>query len=541
MTLSHGEKYSQELTGQDIVTRILKLFECTRVLVVREPHANGGYHWHVGICTTNASKHTYYKKLTQEFFEWPSIHVVAHKKWETIERYLLKHDKNPLVFEKQTALPETKEESECVKDKISKEDLLKVLLEKKTWDDVIADNDLVLRILFNYKSIKQLYEDLTRQRKEKEKLHFFKSLSLFLKNKKGNPYTKEDLKEKYFALEWLVKNLCEPRYLHQKQLLIYGETGTNKTNFVSILEKFLSVYHVPRRKDEFVDADLSYDLWVYDEFCENLININTWNAILDGQKVFLDRKLQSLICKTKNVPVIMINNEIPCFGKKTLAFLSRVELIEFKTKFVDGLNEVQLCKTLYEMLKEGLTREIGSEEVNRIEHGEIFVKSENLQKNENQDSEHKGEEEFEKSKSDSLENEILCGQGQSDEDFIDFYEQSLIDESPSDFSEQSQRNEAPTEEIAKALSPSDNNEVAPSEVNIGLKARGRPRKETVSTETIIERKGRGRSREEMAPSKVNIEPKAPGKPRKEKVPIEANLKPKARGRPQKEKFHPRQA
>lgn len=81
--------------------------------------------------------------------------------------------------------------------------------------------------------------------------HFLKSLLTYVQEKGGKVYEFAELKERFFVLWWLAYNLCNPRHLRQKQLLILGKPGTHKTSMVQALSEFLTVYFVSRRAKDF--------------------------------------------------------------------------------------------------------------------------------------------------------------------------------------------------------------------------------------------------------------------------------------------------
>ncbi|WP_353803704.1 hypothetical protein, partial [Acinetobacter baumannii] len=78
--------------------------------------------------------------------------------------------------------------------------------------------------------------------------------------------------------------------------------------------------------NDFAGADDYYDLWVFDEFHNherensmtetiysenaNIFN-NTMLRVLDGQECRLDAKYGEVLNKTRNVPIVLIANQIP--------------------------------------------------------------------------------------------------------------------------------------------------------------------------------------------------------------------------------------
>lgn len=57
----------QTLDPQDLLTRVRAAFTCKTVVVTKELSESGGFHYRIGLQTTNASKHTYVKDLRNLF------------------------------------------------------------------------------------------------------------------------------------------------------------------------------------------------------------------------------------------------------------------------------------------------------------------------------------------------------------------------------------------------------------------------------------------------------------------------------------------
>lgn len=79
----------------------------------------------------------------------------------------------------------------------------------------------------------------------------FRRLSIHANEHGSKIYTKEYLKEKWPALNWLVLNLCRSRHWKQLQLLIVGQPNTHKSNLIKALSEFVDIYMVPRRAGDF--------------------------------------------------------------------------------------------------------------------------------------------------------------------------------------------------------------------------------------------------------------------------------------------------
>lgn len=73
-------------------------------------------------------------------------------------------------------------------------DLANLLLSKKTWEEVLEDDDLFRKALTSYSSVRNAFADL---RAMDETQHFFTRLSAYVQKTKG--LSESDLKEKWAA------------------------------------------------------------------------------------------------------------------------------------------------------------------------------------------------------------------------------------------------------------------------------------------------------------------------------------------------------
>ncbi len=194
----------------------------------------------------------------------------------------------------------------------------------------MSDDLLVKKCLSNYNSVRNTFEDLQCLKSAKKESWLSRLLAYVLKTG-GRCYRDVDeLKERKEVLVWLMINLCKPRHLRQKQLLILGVPGTNKTNLVQALSEFLDVYFVSRRPNDFTGAEKKeYDLWVIDEFSGYTLSLEMLNMLLDSQKMLLDTKYGKMFEKTRNVPIIMLGNSVPLACVNEASFESRVLRVYF--------------------------------------------------------------------------------------------------------------------------------------------------------------------------------------------------------------------
>jgi hypothetical protein len=104
ITLIHAE-VRLFTNRESVLSRVRKLFECRAIVIAKEKHQKNegeelGEHFHVGIWARDASKNTLRKKIRKEFPEWTgrAIDISLHKGWGSICLYIMKEDKEPLVW-----------------------------------------------------------------------------------------------------------------------------------------------------------------------------------------------------------------------------------------------------------------------------------------------------------------------------------------------------------------------------------------------------------------------------------------------------------
>lgn len=148
----------------------------------------------------------------------------------------------------------------------------------------------------------------------------------------------------YLLGQWLNDNLLDHnrscRRIRQKQLWLYGTTGTGKNRMVGYLESFLKVFWVCTDEDFWDGYDDSYDLIVIDEFAGQK-KIQVMNQFVAGTPYMLKCKRQRPYRKRKNPPVIILSNmSIESVYHRTErnsasldALMSRFESIYFDSEF----------------------------------------------------------------------------------------------------------------------------------------------------------------------------------------------------------------
>lgn len=99
-TLSHAER--RDFRRRESIDRILEISDCIKIVAARETHQNEGFHFHIGVHCTNASKNNVTKKVRNLFpeFEGMQCHVQFQKTRSAICTYVTKQDEEP-----ETGLP----------------------------------------------------------------------------------------------------------------------------------------------------------------------------------------------------------------------------------------------------------------------------------------------------------------------------------------------------------------------------------------------------------------------------------------------------
>ena len=160
-----------------------------------------------------------------------------------------------------------------------------------SWEEVLEDDVLATQASKNYSSFKLLFNDLKGLQKLKP---LQERLTEYLLTKESLkevlPYSYEELKDRGKVLHWLTENLDTDRPLPSSQLLITGDPLLGKTRFVEFLKKYLLIYDVPMKKDDFTGGRDLADLWFIDEFSIYKMSSEVLNKVLDGSSVKLNIK-----------------------------------------------------------------------------------------------------------------------------------------------------------------------------------------------------------------------------------------------------------
>jgi len=361
--LCHADR-RESVTKEMILLRIREIFECGAIVIAREAHQEGGYHYHVAVLTSNASKNNATKIIREAFSEWDgrAIDVKFHKTWPTAVSYTMKEDKEPTIWGEYSVEQLREICSKRGKHKriesMHPQEIIDRLAGKKDILEIYEDEILKAKILTALPRMKEAHEDLKTIKMMRETV--MERIQAYLKEK-GNPpeYHIEELQEKYLLIDWVACQLCFRRPIKTKQLFLYGNPSTQKTLIFNLLQKVVNIYFVSSRRNDFTGANDHYDLWVFDEFHEPGENTGMFGAteegtayantilrILDGQECRLDSKYARVFTKRRNIPVVMIANKLPQAVKNDGPFKARFIRLRFHSK-IRNLKEERVIATLW--------------------------------------------------------------------------------------------------------------------------------------------------------------------------------------------------
>lgn len=369
ITLGHAEQRGH-FTPEQLQQTVRRLFQCSSIVISKEKHQEDGWHIHIAIKNSTASKNNATNKIRQAFplFDGRQCNVTFHKGFANMIGYVTKQDKEPYVWGELTKdeILNIGENARRKKKTHTKpvQEIVQKINECHQWLEVYNHLEVLERILYgSHSNVRKVFQDiqLLKDSKETALQRIQRYLDQREVEKRGiREYSPEEIQEKYPLLDWIACNLIYQRPLKTKQLLLYGPPSTQKTLIFQMLRKALRIYFVGVRMNDFAGADDYYDLWVFDEFQNhervgamgeqlysenaNLFN-NTMLRVLDGQECRLDAKYGEVLKKTRNVPIVLIANNIPSQIRRYGPMQERVMRLRFSYR-IPKIEEDRLILTL---------------------------------------------------------------------------------------------------------------------------------------------------------------------------------------------------
>lgn len=129
---------------------------------------------------------------------------------------------------------------------------------------------------------------------------------------------------------WLNANIHTQRAFKQRQLWLWSaEPSVGKTSLMHTLQEFCAIFYASHERYQ-NGFDNGYDLVVFDEY-KGQQPVHWMNNFLDGSTMLVGTK-GGQVCKTRNVPVVILSNSPPLSVYHNVGNLStllaRIEVIE---------------------------------------------------------------------------------------------------------------------------------------------------------------------------------------------------------------------
>ncbi|MCF6818969.1 hypothetical protein, partial [Corynebacterium parakroppenstedtii] len=212
LTLIHAE--TRIIKKTEIIQRITQLFECKALVLATEKHEEKGTHYHIGIWANDASKNTVRKKIRNEFPEWEgrSIDISLHKGWGTICKYILKEDKEPIIWgefdlQQIQSIAWAQENHKEANSKVNNVAILKRLEQIEDWYQIYREEIFQSKILSALPRMREAFEDL-KTLKDIETNVLERIIQYLEKRGEVKEYDVEELREKYLVIDWIACQLC---------------------------------------------------------------------------------------------------------------------------------------------------------------------------------------------------------------------------------------------------------------------------------------------------------------------------------------------
>jgi len=279
-------------------------------LIAREAHQDGSPHLHVAICfkqRVDVRQHNFFDFLSENGFGTGANHCnieVFRSPCGTVE-YLQKSDPDPVTYgdvpKRSRSRPSSRSEASSSEGKPRKPKITHTIHQYfksgKTLQDIDKEEDLGPFLMTNL-----------------AKLRDYQSWQQVMAAKLKGPgeavtfHTTCIRSPCQSVVEWLEKNLNQPRRFKQKQLYLYGPPDTGKTTLLEKLRMHYRVFEMPSDDKRFNDwEDGAYDIAVMDEF-KGQLPITFLNKFLDGQTMKLAALYSVGIQKKQNIPMIICSN-----------------------------------------------------------------------------------------------------------------------------------------------------------------------------------------------------------------------------------------
>lgn len=389
LTLGHCEQ-SKFINPEYIYKQITTVYKVKATVIAKEYHKDHTpkkptYHYHTGIFSEDIQSRTVIKilkSLFNNYLDESQIHISkTHRNFTTICNYITKFDKKPKVWgitlEEVLKLAEKAKKQGKRADKINDQVYQNTIIRNKAeqdlaykayeelkqtnnWVDALDNKALIGHLMRNYISVQKYWYAIQQAKPIPTAINA--TMSYLQKHLKyiSEPkvYTVEDVGElRYQAIYWLYQNIFFSRPFKKKQLYLWGETNTGKSELINAVNEdyggWLKCCEI-QFVGKFVNGISTDNVHLYysPETRIDNTNVNEFKKFLEGQGLYNVKGAS--VKKENNNAVILLSNEYPTVhllrnSNHARAIDARVEEIQFKQSTVPKItiDKLRLAFTFF--------------------------------------------------------------------------------------------------------------------------------------------------------------------------------------------------
>jgi hypothetical protein len=349
LTLSHVEQRG-DMDRDTVAARLHKHFICQRVIIAREVHDEGGYHYHCAIQNSSASKNTATKYLRKIFpeFTGAQINVKFHKSWFTMLRYVTKEDKlwDQFVYSDTYTPAQAKEELQAIENKTLRAVYsVRDHIEKGKSVAELAYNDAVAPYLFrSCNSVTKFAEYCKQARHNESTLEAFERLAAAGNKSRADAALTNAQKDALIDFIWQLHGR-KPR---DPQLYLVGPSCSGKSYPFTLLSQHMDSCFIPCLENN-ERAFSGYCDGIHDWIFINDFHDNIRFQLLSNLCEGAPMTLNGYGCQNKkrnNVPLVFTANRLPIYGNlqevRRQALINRLDVHEFNTIIDEGQTPLEI-------------------------------------------------------------------------------------------------------------------------------------------------------------------------------------------------------
>lgn len=357
VTLSHVERQAPNLNLTEVFSQLQQCCTVIRAVGCKEKHEEGGFHYHMAVENSNASKNTITKRIRAAFpeFDGRQVDVKFHKSWVKMLQYVTKEDEDFQCFSADDDYTRDMvlQELECKQSKT----LNAVYAIRKHIDNggsiqSMVRDDLVAPFMLRSAASVTQFATYVQQSAPRET--FLQAVdrvgstgSIHNAERFLNDHQKTSLRE-------FVQQM-QGRKPRQPQLYCVGDSCTGKTYPFMLLSQHLPGCFIPCLENNdraFANYnDDEHDWILINDFHDN-IKFQLLSNLCEGSWMTLNG-YGTQKQKKKNVPIVFTANQLPSYknldNKRVDALKKRLIPITFTTsveEYQDDLSVEDLCALL---------------------------------------------------------------------------------------------------------------------------------------------------------------------------------------------------